>query len=100
VVPYGSDSVIRAWVPGSKTLTVIGKSSSNLFDGVEVLSRGRILASSQGDSSLHLFSGGTGHPIIKTGGGPADIAVDTKRNRVAVPFVSRGVVEIWQLPPA
>jgi hypothetical protein len=57
-----------------------------------------VLVSSQGDSSLHLFTGGTGKPIIKTGGAPADIAVDTKRNRVAVPFVDRSAVEIWQLP--
>jgi hypothetical protein len=33
------------------------------------------------------------------GGAPADIAVDTKRNRVAVPFFDRNLVEIWQLPP-
>ncbi len=99
VVPYGGDSVIRAWTPGSSTLSVIGKSTSDKFDGVEVLPGDRVLASSQGDSSLHLFAGGAGHPIAKTGGAPADIAVDTKRNRVAVPFVNRGVVEIWQLPP-
>jgi sugar lactone lactonase YvrE len=98
VVPYGGDSVIRSWAPGGKTLTVIGKSSSNKFDGVEVLPGNLVLASSQGDSSLHLFSGSNGRPIIKTGGAPADIAVDTKRNRVAVPFVDRSVVEIWQLP--
>lgn len=98
VVPFGGDKVIRAWTPGTKTLTEAGSSSSNEFDGVEVLPGGRILASSQGDSSLHLFTGGKGHPIIKTGGAPADIAVDTKRNRVAVPFVARSVVEIWQIP--
>jgi sugar lactone lactonase YvrE len=98
VVPYGGESVIRSWTPGGKTLTVIGKSSSNKFDGVEVLPGNLVLASSQGDSSLHLFSGSNGRPIIKTGGAPADIAVDTKRNRVAVPFVDRSVVEIWQLP--
>jgi hypothetical protein len=98
VVPYGGDSVIRAWTAGSKTLTVVGKSSSNKFDGVEVLPGGQILASSQGDSSLHLFTGMTGRPIIKTGGAPADIAIDTKRNRVAVPFVDRSVVEIWEIP--
>jgi sugar lactone lactonase YvrE len=98
VVPYGGDSVIRAWVPGSKTLSVVGKSTSNMFDGVEVLSDGRVLASSQGDSALHLFTGGTGRPIIRVGGAPADIAVDTKRNRVAVPFVARSIVEIWNLP--
>lgn len=100
VVPFGGDKVIRAWTPGSKTLTEVGSSSSDKFDGVEVLPGGRILASSQGDSSLHLFTGANGRAIIKTGGAPADIAVDTKRNHVAVPFVARSVVEIWQIPPA
>jgi sugar lactone lactonase YvrE len=98
VVPYGGASVIKAWTVGSKTLSVIGKSGGSKFDGVEVLSGGRVLVASQADSSLHLFIGGTGHPIIRTGGAPADIAVDTKRNRVAVPFVDRNLVEIWQLP--
>ena len=98
VVPYGGESVIRAWTAGSKTLTVIGKSTSSKYDGVEVLPGGSVLVSAQGDSSLHLFTDSTGRAIIKTGGAPADIAVDTKRNRVAVPFVDRSVVEIWQLP--
>jgi sugar lactone lactonase YvrE len=97
VVPW-VDSVIKAWTPGTKTLTAIGKDGANKFDGVEILSGGRILVSSQSDSSLHLFTDGTGRPIIRTGGEPADIAVDTKRNRVAVPFVARGLVEIWPLP--
>lgn len=98
VVPYGGDSVIFAWTPGSKTLTTVGKSNSDKFDGVEVLPGGTILASSQGDSALHLFTGAAGHPIVKVGGAPADIAIDTKRNRVAVPFVDRSMVEIWELP--
>ena len=98
VVPYGGDSVIFSWTPGSKTLTTLGKSSSDKYDGVEVLAGGGILVSSQGDSALHLFTGSTGRPIVRVGGAPADIAVDTKRNRVAVPFVARSVVEIWELP--
>jgi hypothetical protein len=98
VVPYGGDTVIRAWTAGSKTLSVIGRSGGKKYDGVEVLPGGAVLVASQGDSSLHLFTGGAGRPIIRTGGAPADIAVDTKRNRVAVPFVSRNLVEIWQLP--
>lgn len=97
VVPW-EDSVIKAWTPGTKTLTAIGKDGATKFDGVEILPGGRILVSSQSDSSLHLFTDGTGRAIIKTAGEPADIAVDTKRNRVAVPFVARSVVEIWQLP--
>jgi sugar lactone lactonase YvrE len=99
VVPYGGASVIKAWTAGSRTLSQVGASGGSKFDGVEVLSGDRVLVASQGDSSLHLFSGGTGRPIIHTGGAPADIAVDTKRNRVAIPFVDRNLVEIWQLPP-
>ena len=98
VVPW-EDSVIKAWTVGSKTLSVIGRDGATKFDGVEILSGDRVLVSSQSDSSLHLFTGSTGRPIIRTGGEPADIAVDTKRNRVAVPFVARNLVEIWQLPP-
>jgi hypothetical protein len=98
VVPFGGGSSISAWTAGGRTLTAIGTSGGRRFDGVEILSGGRVLVASQGDSSLHLFSGGTGRPIIKTGGAPADIGVDTKRNRVAVPFVDRNLVEIWALP--
>jgi sugar lactone lactonase YvrE len=97
VVPWGA-SVIKGWVPGSKTLSDIGRSAATKFDGVEILSGDRVLVSSQSDSSLHVFAGGADHSIIHTGGAPADIAIDTKRNRVAVPFVDRNMVEIWDLP--
>jgi hypothetical protein len=97
VVPW-EDSVIKSWTPGSKTLSALGKDGATKFDGVEILPGDRVLVSSQSDSSLHLFTSGAGRAIIKTGGEPADIAVDTKRNRVAVPFVARNLVEIWQLP--
>ncbi len=99
VVPYGGDSVIRAWSAGGTALTEIGRSNGGKFDGVEILDGDRVLVASQKDSSLHLFTGGRGTAIIHLGGAPADIAVDTKRNRVAVPFVGRDLVEIWQLPP-
>jgi DNA-binding beta-propeller fold protein YncE len=98
VVPWAGDSVIRAWTPGSRTLVTIGKTGGTKFDGVEILTGDRMLVASQSDSSLHLFTGSTSRPIIRTGGAPADIAVDTKRNRAAVPFVARNLVEIWQLP--
>jgi hypothetical protein len=108
VVPYMRGSTISSWSAGNAALTQAGTSSAALteigktagvkYDGVEILSGDRILVASQADSSIHVFSGGTGRPIFKTGGAPADIAVDTKRNRVAVPFVARNLVEIWQLP--
>ena len=99
VVPYGGDSVIRAWTAGGTALAEIGRSNGGKFDGVEILPGDRVLVASQKDSSLHLFSGGRGSAIMHLGGAPADIAVDTKRNRVAVPYVDRNLVEIWQLPP-
>ena len=108
VVPYMRGSTISSWSAGKTALTRIGTSNAALtemgktggvkFDGVEILPGDRIVVASQADSSIHIFSGGTGRPVFKTGGAPADIAVDTKRNRVAVPFVARNLVEIWQLP--
>jgi hypothetical protein len=98
IVPYGGYKGIRAWVPGTTTLTDAGMSTGAKYDGVEVLSGGRVLVASQADTSLHLFSGTSGHAIIHTLGPPADIAVDTKRNRVAVPVVAMNHVEIYELP--
>ena len=98
IVPFGGYKGIRAWVPGTTTLTDAGMSTGAKYDGVEVLSGGRVLVASQADSSLHLFSGTSGHAVIHTLGPPADIAVDTKRNRVAVPVVAMNHVEIYELP--
>jgi sugar lactone lactonase YvrE len=98
IVPFGGYKGIRAWVPGTTTLTDAGMSTGSKYDGVEVLSGGRVLVASQADTSLHLFSGTSGHAIIHTLGPPADIAVDTKRNRVAVPVVAMNHVEIYELP--
>jgi hypothetical protein len=99
VVPFGGATAIRAWRPGSSMITDVGRSAGAMFDGVEVLADGRVLVASQADSSLHLFTGGRGRAILRTAGRPADIAVDTKRNRVAVPFIALNRIEIWQLPP-
>ena len=98
VVPWEGDSTIKAWTPGEQTLTRIGRAGATNMDGVEMLSRGRMIVAAQSDSSIHLVTGSSVRPLIRTGGKPADIAVDTRRNRVAVPFVARNLVEIWQLP--
>ena len=98
ILPFGGGHTIHAWTPGTTTLVPALTDPASKFDGIEVLSPGRVLASSQADTSLHLFTNGIGRPIIKVGGPPADIAVDTKRNRVAVPIVALNRVEIYQLP--
>jgi sugar lactone lactonase YvrE len=98
ILPFGGRHTIHAWTPGTTTLVDALTDPASKFDGIEVLATGSVLASSQADSSLHLFVNQTGRPIIKVGGPPADIAVDTKRNRVAVPIVALNRVEIYQLP--
>lgn len=98
VVPFGGARAIRAWTPEAAGLTDVGTSAGARFDGVEVLAGNRILVASQADSSLHLFENGAGRPIARISGPPADIAVDTRRNRVAVPIIRLNRVELWQLP--
>jgi sugar lactone lactonase YvrE len=98
IVPIGGGHDILAWRPGTTTLEPVGVSSGGRYDGVELLAGGRVLVASQADSSLHLFEQGRGRPVIRLEGGPADIGVDTRRNRVAVPFVARNRVEIWEIP--
>ncbi len=98
VVPYGGAPAIRAWTPGSSVLLDVGTGPGGRYDGVEVLGDGRVLVASQADSSLHLFTNGVGRPIIRISGPPADIGVDTRRNRVAVPIIRLNRVELWTLP--
>jgi hypothetical protein len=57
-----------------------------------------VVIASQADSSLHLLEAGQTRPIVRVTGRPADIGIDTRRLRVAVPYISRDQVDIWQLP--
>ncbi len=99
VVPFGGSHELLGWSPGNETLRTIGQSSGGGFDGVEVLGTGGILVASQADSSLHLFEGEEGRLLVELEGRPADIGLDDDRNRVAVPYVSRNLVEIWEIIP-
>lgn len=68
------------------------------FDGVERLADGRLLVTCWADSSVHLLDGQRDQRIIRGLWQPADLGVDTRRNRVAIPLVLQGRVEIWELP--
>ena len=46
-----------------------------------------------------MFGGNTSQRVIRDLWQPADLGVDTRRMRVAIPLVLQGRVEIWQ-PPA
>lgn len=78
------------------TVSFTGKGK---FDGVEPLPGGRVLVSCWNDSSIHVVGPGSADEKIITGlSQPADIGVDTRRNRIAIPQVVRGRVEFWELP--
>lgn len=97
VVPYGGNHTFVSWGPDDDSLRSFAESPGARFDGVEVLDSGALLVASQEDSSLHLVVDGEGAPLISLDGRPADIGYDPSRNRVAIPYVDRDLVEIWQL---
>ena len=52
---------------------------------------------SQEDTSLHIMVDGVDRRAIELPGNPADIGIDTKRNRVAIPYVGLDRVDIISL---
>ena len=67
------------------------------IDGVEVLPGGGILYTSWGDSTLHLLAGGRDVAVVRQVPEAADIGIDTRRGRVAVPLSTLGAVQVWSL---
>jgi sugar lactone lactonase YvrE len=67
------------------------------LDGVEALADGALLFTSGADSCIHLLANGRDRPIIRAVPVPADIGIDTKRNRLAIPLSVLGVVQLWSL---
>lgn len=68
------------------------------FDGVEGLPDGRFLVACWNDSSVHLIGKGRDRKIIGGLSQPADIGLDTRRNRIAIPQSVRDRVEFYELP--
>jgi sugar lactone lactonase YvrE len=87
---------IAEWRQGDTTRRVI-RSGKGELDGVEVVPQG-ILFTSWVDSSVHLLAGKKDTRIIRQVPVPADIGIDTRRNRVAIPLAMTGRVEVWELP--
>lgn len=91
-----NDKVVSAWKAGDSTVTPVGTGPGG-YDGVEVLSDGRILVTSWADSSVQVIANGAFRKVIANVDGPADIGVDTKRNVVAVPRFNAGRVEYFTI---
>ena len=93
--PFRSE--VYALAPGESRRTILAAGLGK-FDGVERLPDGRILATSWADSSLHVFDGKRSRRVIRNLWQPADLGVDTRRGRVAIPLVLQGRMEVWELP--
>jgi SMP-30/gluconolaconase/LRE-like protein len=96
VVPFGGPAIL-AWTPGSKSVESLGAGKGQ-FDGVEILDSARILVTSWADSSLFVLENGRAVPVAGDLPSPADIGVDTKRHRVAIPLLMENRVEFRALP--
>jgi len=97
MVPWDPGFRVTAWRVGEAPVGFGPRTTPGRLDGIEPIDR-RLLVASQSDSTILLMDGGTTRPIIKVMGAPADIGIDTRRRRVAVPYIALNRVDIWQLP--
>lgn len=98
IAPWSGGSDLRLWDPGSGEVTrPYTTAPAERMDGA-VIWGGHLLVASQADSAIHAVSAGRTGPYIRTLGRPADLGLDTRRGRLAVPVVALNQVEIWQLP--
>lgn len=97
IAGWGEGSTVRSWDPATGEITDVGTVMTGRFDGIERVGD-RIVVASQTDSSLHVIAGGAQRPFLRTPGRPADIGIDTRRGRVAVPYIALDRVDVWALP--
>jgi sugar lactone lactonase YvrE len=97
LMPWGGRQVWKLWDPDTGDLTPFVISPGGRFDGAELID-GRVVAASQSDSTLRVHDGETTSPVVKVPGAPADIGYDSRRGRVAVPYIALDRVDVWQLP--
>ena len=67
------------------------------LDGIEILRGGTILYTSWADSSIHALAGGVDRRIIREVPVPADLGLDTRRQRLAIPLSMLGRVQLWDV---
>ena len=97
VVPWTGALEIAEWNIESGSFTTLGETAGGgNYDGVEVFEEA-IITACQADSSLHVMLDGEDKSVVSLAGKPADIAIDTRRAHVAVPFVALNRVDILKL---
>jgi hypothetical protein len=88
---------IYGWKPGDKDLETIGTGPGQ-HDGVAILPDGRLLVTSWADSSLFILENGKATKVASGVASPADIDVDPKDSRVAVPQLMMNKVQFFEVP--
>jgi len=91
-------SEVYALHPSDSTRIILAKGKGR-FDGIEALSDGRFLVSCWQASSVHLFGRASDRQIVRNVPTPADIGIDTRRMRLAIP-TGNNRVEFWDLAGA
>ena len=87
---------IYSWMPSVSPAPIA--TGPGRFDGVEALGDGRILVTSWTDSSLMVLRGDSLRAVVTNLPEPADLGVDTKRQRVAIPLAATNEVVIFTIP--
>jgi sugar lactone lactonase YvrE len=95
VAPLTSPTIM-SWRPGAASPDSLA-SGPGQYDGVEVLSDGRVLVTSWTDSSVYALRNGSLTKFVGGVPSPADIGIDTKRHLLLIPLLDRNEVEVWQL---
>ena len=97
IVPWSGALKFVEWDIEEQSFTTLGPTAGGgNYDGVEVFG-GAIISACQADTSLHVMIDGKDEKVVDLPGKPADIAVDTKRRNVAVPYVALHRVDIRKL---
>lgn len=97
VVTWGGESPpVRGWDTSTGTLRMRATAPGGRYDGVE-FANGWMLVASQVDQAIQAIVGGTGVSIQMTEGRPADIAWDSRRDRVAVPYIALDRVDVFAI---
>jgi hypothetical protein len=88
---------IYGWKPGDKDLETLG-SGPGQQDGVVFLPDGRLLVTSWADSSLFVLENGRAQTVARGVSSPADIDVEPRNSRVAVPQLMENKVLFFEVP--
>ena len=94
---WGGDSLVYS-IQSDFSIHTFAELTGGYYDGLEFIDSNLIITS-QKDNSVRRFHPEEGEQIIlHTPGKPADIGLDTKRYRIAVPYIALNKVDFWDIP--